>query len=164
MWTFVRLNSIYPYASVAILGQIYLRLMVNNNIRYFPFFTMDLFGLIYSFIYWLVAYQRNSHQLQWFCYVEFVPAIVFDLRRVLPYGRGDDITHLHVLLLLLCNPVVAIHYSSLSTFVYCISILIYLFICYCICLIVLILLFEKNQHLPNTGLHDIAEALDDTVR
>ena len=101
--------------------------------------VMDL-----SLIYLLIAWHFGGHLFQRLSYVELAQPRYIESIRVYPSVpvTGGDISYWKLLFLLLCNPVVVLHYGRISvlmcTFFYCCCLLCYLFVCYIVSLLLAI--------------------------
>ena len=112
---------------------------------------MNIIPLVYVF----VAYAVGGSLYRSLLYVELVQPLSIELRpryRSVLYGRACECSYWHLLFVLLCNPVVMLHYALISTFVVAffasMVLLLYQLVCYGI---VLHLLLHFSYRFWNTA-------------
>ena len=96
-------------------------------------------------LYFLIAWYTGGPLFRRLCYVELLQPLSTELQPhygLIPDGRVWSFSYWHMLLVLLCNPVVVLHYADISAalcaFFYAVAVIVYQFACYCMFLYLLL--------------------------
>ena len=111
---------------------------------------MDWIPLLYV----LIAWYTGGQLFRRLCYVELFQPLSTELQPhygLIPDGRVWSFSYWHMLLVLLCNPVVVLHYADISAalcaFFYAVALIVYQFVCYCMFLYLLLHFSYRMWHI-----------------
>ena len=86
-------------------------------------------------LYFLIAWYTGGQLFRRLCYVELFQPLSTELQPhygLIPDGRVWSFSYWHMLLVLLCNPVVVLHYADISAalcaFFYAVALIVYQFV------------------------------------
>ena len=105
-------------------------------------------------LYFLIAWYTGGQLFRRLCYVELFQPLSTELQPhygLIPDGRVWSFSYWHMLLVLLCNPVVVLHYADISAalcaFFYAVALIVYQFVCYCMFLYLLLHFSYRMWHI-----------------
>ncbi len=134
-------------------SSVFILYVLSDLVKLIPLsilFAMDWIPLLY----FLIAWYTGGQLFRRLCYVELFQPLSTELQPhygLIPDGRVWSFSYLHMLLVLLCNPVVVLHYADISAalcaFFYAVALIVYQFVCYCMFLYLLLHFSYRLWHI-----------------